>query len=173
VAVSCLLPAMRRSLALGLASQAAVSSRPAGGNSELLSAGAVVRPSEQLSGSAGGSAWADPGFLTIREAAVLLRVSESTVRNAIASGRLRAFRFGARGGSIRIARPDLDDYIAGSATKPLKSRTPASTDSQFKHLNASRLLAAWRRQGVFDDRPDGNRAQSSESSDAPSVQRGS
>ena len=90
----------------------------------------------------------EPSFLTIREAANILRVSEGTIRNAVGSGRLRAFRFGNRGGSIRIATADLDDYIAGAATTPLASRTSAPTGGQFKHLDASKLLAAWQRQGV-------------------------
>jgi excisionase family DNA binding protein len=91
----------------------------------------------------------EPSFLTIREAAGVLRVSESTIRNAISSGQLRAFRFGARGGSIRITWADLDDYIAGVATAPPVSHTPTPTGGQFKHLNASKLLAAWRQQGVL------------------------
>jgi excisionase family DNA binding protein len=90
-----------------------------------------------------------PSFLTIREAAGVLRVSESTIRNAVGSGQLRAFRFGARGGSIRITRADLDAYIAGAATAPLTTHTAAPSGGQLKHLNASRLLAAWRQQGVL------------------------
>jgi excisionase family DNA binding protein len=87
--------------------------------------------------------------LTIREAAGVLRISESTIRNAVSSGRLRAFRFGNRGGSIRIAQADLDDYITGAATAPLVSRTSAPSGGQFRHLDASKLLAAWRQQGVL------------------------
>lgn len=79
----------------------------------------------------------------------MLRVSESTIRNAIGSGQLRAFRFGSRGGSIRITQADLSDYIAGAATSPLTSPTPAPTGGQFKHLDASKLLAAWQQQGVL------------------------
>ena len=93
--------------------------------------------------------------LTIREAAGLLRVSESTVRNAIGSGRMRAYRFGVRGGSIRIGRADLEDYMASCATaaRPTGRAAGRADGGLFKSLDAGRLLAAWRRQGVFDGRP--------------------
>ena len=93
-----------------------------------------------------------PGLLTIREAAGVLRVSESTIRNAIGSGRLRAFRFGVRGGSIRIGRADLEDYMASCATaaRPAGRAVGQANGGRFKNLDAGRLLAAWRRQGVLD-----------------------
>ena len=105
------------------------------------------------------------GLLTIREVAGVLRVSQSTVRNAIRDGDLPAFRFGARGGSIRVSPAHLDDYIASRSTvKPAKIKTqhrPQATP--FKSLDGEKLLAAWRRQGVLGDRPDGGNAPSSES----------
>ena len=121
------------------------------------------------------SSASDGDLLTIREAAGMLRISDSTVRNAIRSGQLRAFRFGARGGSIRIAPADLQDYIAGCATtKPSCSPEALTTaGGRFKHLNASKLLAAWRQQGVLGAPRDGNNAPSSGSSGAPSTQKGS
>ncbi len=115
------------------------------------------------------------GLLTIREAAAMLRIGDSTIRNAIRSGQLRAFRFGARGGSIRIATADLEEYIAGCATaKPLCPKAaPTTVGGRFKHLDASKLLSAWRQQGVLGAPRDGNNAPSSECSDAPSTQKGS
>lgn len=109
------------------------------------------------------------GLLTIREVAALLRVSESTVRNAIHDGQLKAFRFGARGGSIRIAPVDLEDYTASCATVA-KSKTTCPTGSDaglFKALDGGKLLAAWRQQGVLGDPPSGNNVPSSESRYAP------
>lgn len=47
----------------------------------------------------------DHEYLTVREAADLLRVSVPTIRRWIAAGRLRAVRFGAR--AIRIKRAEL------------------------------------------------------------------
>ena len=81
----------------------------------------------------------------------MLRVSESTIRNAIGSGRLRAFRFGVRGGSIRIGRADLEDYMASCATaaKPAGRAAGQADGGLFKSLDAGRLLAAWRQQGVL------------------------
>ena len=102
-------------------------------------------------------------FLTIREAAGLLRVSESTVRNAIRAGQLRAFRFGLRGGSIRLSPTDLEAYMAACATEAdrvqIAPRRPCG--GAFQNLNAAKLLAAWRRQGVLPDRPSDNNAPSS------------
>lgn len=95
-----------------------------------------------------------PSVLTIAEAASLLRISESTIRNAIRLGQLRAFRFGTRCGAIRITVADLNDYTTACATAPPKTTTPGRTTSgtPFKSLDAGRLLAAWQRQGVLDGR---------------------
>jgi len=103
----------------------------------------------------------------------MLRISDSTIRNAIRNGQLRAFRFGSRGGSIRIAAADLQEYVAGCATAKPSCPEVASTaaGSRFKHLDASKLLAAWRQQGVVGAPRGGNNAPSSGSSDAPSIQR--
>ena len=108
-----------------------------------------------------------PGLLTIREAADVLRVSESTIRNAIGSGRLRAFRFGVRGGSIRIGRADLEDYMASCATaaQPAGRACGRADGGLFKSLDAGRLLAAWRRQGVLDGQP-GERSDRSSGTDS-------
>jgi hypothetical protein len=46
-------------------------------------------------------------------------------------------------------------------------RRLVSAAGRFKNLNASKLLAAWRRQGVLDGQPNGSSAPSSESSGAP------
>src|SRR5262245_1772869 len=65
------------------------------------------------------SGWAVPAmmeFLTIREAALRLRVSYNTIRGAILAGRLKAYRFGARGGTYRIDPADLEAYQASCAT---------------------------------------------------------
>jgi len=112
-------------------------------------------------------------LLTIREAAALLRISQSTIRNAVHSGQLRAFRFGTRRGTIRIAASDLDDYAAACATgTPNRRSRPAAArtnGSIFKCLDAKRLLAAWRQQDALGGPPDGCSAPSCGSSYAPSV----
>jgi excisionase family DNA binding protein len=114
-------------------------------------------------------------FLTIAETASLLRISQSTIRNAINSGRLRAFRFGAGRGAIRISPTDLGDFAAACASgrRPPSASKSATSAAPFKCLKGSRLLGAWRQQGVLADLPDEHSAPSSESSCAPSAQRGS
>lgn len=123
----------------------------------------------------GFSAHQAPAYalLTIAEAALLLRIGQSTIRNAIRAGQLRAFRFGTRRGTIRISADDLDEYAAASATEPAKAAKtrPALSAAPFKCLNAGRLLAAWRQQGVLGVPPDDNNAPSSESNGVPSTPR--
>ena len=50
-------------------------------------------------------------FLTIRDIAATLRVTERTVRRWIASGELATYRFG---GSLRISRQDFEAFIRAS-----------------------------------------------------------
>ena len=58
---------------------------------------------------------ADHRWLTVRETAALIRVSEDTVRRAIASGELPAVQLGGRGSSIRIDEAELECWLfAGS-----------------------------------------------------------
>jgi excisionase family DNA binding protein len=139
------------------ASPAAASLRAAGRNHHSppisISTTAPSAPPEHAVGVVAAEG-REPGLLTIREAAGVLRVSESTIRNAIGSGRLRAFRFGSRGGSIRIGRADLDDYMVSCATPSRQAgRATGRADGVlFKSLDAGRLLAAWRRQGVLGGR---------------------
>jgi len=111
----------------------------------------------------------DGGLLTIREVAALLRVSESTIRNAIRNGQLQAFRFGTRGGSIRIAVADIENYTA-SCTTATRQRTNSINKPNtglFKALDGRKLLAAWRQQGVLDGPPSDNNVPSSGSRCAP------
>lgn len=55
-----------------------------------------------------------PGFLTPREVAEALRVSDMTVYRLIKSGELRALRIGK---SFRISEDDFDAYIADRFTE--------------------------------------------------------
>lgn len=50
-------------------------------------------------------------FFTVAEVAKAIRVSERKIWRDIEDKRLRVHRFG---GSTRISRQDLDDYIGGS-----------------------------------------------------------
>lgn len=110
-------------------------------------------------------------LLTIREAAALLRVSYGTIRNAVLAGKLRAYRFGTRGGTYRIAAVDLDAFMeASQATSALTSiKQRPTSHSAFKHLDGARLLDAWRQQGVVAAQPDARSAPSSALSCDPSA----
>lgn len=55
-----------------------------------------------------------PGFLTPREVADALRVSDMTVYRLIKSGELRALRIGK---SFRISEDDFDEYLADRFTE--------------------------------------------------------
>lgn len=61
-----------------------------------------------------GSGSVRPGFLTPREVAEALRVSDMTVYRLIKSGELRALRIGK---SFRITEEDFDTYLADRFTE--------------------------------------------------------
>lgn len=94
-------------------------------------------------------------LLTISEAAKCLNVSYNTIRNAIKSRRLHAFRFGERGGTYRIDPVALESYKAECATWAELERPQLATISgtkakgkKFECLDGDRLAAAWRKQGI-------------------------
>lgn len=51
------------------------------------------------------------GYLTIKEVAERLRVSERTVRRWLLAGKLKGFRFGDRAG-WRVDEKDLEAFVA-------------------------------------------------------------
>jgi excisionase family DNA binding protein len=61
-----------------------------------------------------GSGSVRPGFLTPREVAEALRVSDMTVYRLIKSGELRALRIGK---SFRISEEDFEAYLADRFTE--------------------------------------------------------
>ena len=91
-------------------------------------------------------------FLSVKEAAAILHVSYGSVLAAIHAGSLVAYNFGPRGGTYRVRRGDLQDYIAASRTRQSPSRPKARrTASTFQKLDGERLLRAWRKQGILTD----------------------
>jgi len=56
---------------------------------------------------------AEHRWLTVRETAERIRVSEDTVRRAIARGELPAVQLGGRGSSIRIDERELERWLYG------------------------------------------------------------
>jgi excisionase family DNA binding protein len=115
-------------------------------------------------------------YLTVRKAAERLDVADNTIRNAIRSGKLKAYKILS---TYRIKPEDLDSFIESCrvddsvrATAPLV-RSRAEVGRPFKHLDGRRSLAAWQRQGVAVGPPGGHSAQSSGSSYDPSAQKAS
>jgi|SRR6185369_238262 len=98
-----------------------------------------------------------PPLMTIRQAADQLGVCYNTIRNAIRSGRLPAFRFGERGGTYRIDPLALETFKSGCAIKPQSRsvRRRATAQTRFQELDGTRLVHAWERQGVVPG-PDHN-----------------
>lgn len=91
-------------------------------------------------------------FLSVKEAAAILHVSYGSVLAAIHAGSLVAYSFGSHGGTYRVRRGDLQDYIAASRTKQRTSRPKTRrTASTFQKLDGERLLRAWRKQGISVD----------------------
>jgi len=74
-------------------------------------------------------------FLTIREVAELLKLSQSSVYQLIEAGRLAHHRIGQGRGAIRVLEADLQSYLdqcrQGIAEKPAKLRAPRT---KLKHL---------------------------------------
>jgi len=64
-------------------------------------------------------------LLTIQESADLMKVSESTVRRLIRSGRLPAYKVGERG-QVRVKAIDLEQYV-DSQRVPIVSALPDET----------------------------------------------
>jgi len=72
-------------------------------------------------------------MFTVAEVAKRLRVSAGAIYGAVQSGRLKAYRIGARGrGTIRISEEYLREYLSGcTGTSPDASRQPTK---KFEHL---------------------------------------
>ncbi len=114
-------------------------------------------------------------LLTVKEAAQFLRVSESTIRNAIRDGTLPAFRFGKRRGTIRIRECDLQAYLAAckSDHSPATFTSHSADGQPFQCLDSQRLLDAWRRAGVLSGPSGEHNVPSSGSTCDPTARRGS
>lgn len=112
-------------------------------------------------------------LFTVKQVAAHLGLSISSVYELVSQGKLRALRLGPRRGAIRIRVDDLQIYLRfASADANVETRSPNAQPTrgrQFKHLDAERLRAAWRKQGATAGRRDGRNTQSSELSYGPSM----
>jgi len=57
-------------------------------------------------------------MLDIEEVAEKLRISESTIRGLVRSGKLRAYRIGGKRGQLRFKDEDLTAYIDSTLVQP-------------------------------------------------------
>src|SRR5262245_59207602 len=115
-------------------------------------------------------------LLTIKQVAERLNVCPATVYDLCARRKLRHVRIGGSGrGTIRIDEADLEAFLASAAVQPDEPAAPQPPRAKgrgasgFTNLDADRLLAAWRQQGVLADQPGVRSAPSSGSSCDPSV----
>lgn len=84
-------------------------------------------------------------FLTVKEVAKRLCHSEQTVRNLIARGELECYRCP----GVRISEEQLAAYLSQAQRVPPATSSPRRVQPQpIQHLNADRLLSAWKEQGV-------------------------
>ena len=75
--------------------------------------------------------------MTVRQAAIRLEVSQSTVYGLIAAGKLRCARVGLGRGVIRIQEDHLAEYLAGTETAPKSPPVPSRVPHGLKHLKLS------------------------------------
>lgn len=73
-------------------------------------------------------------FLTVREVAARLKISNSLVYQLIASKDLACHRIGkGRGGSIRVSEENLQTYLDGRLTTPIAPE-PKLPARRLKHI---------------------------------------
>lgn len=86
-------------------------------------------------------------LLTVAQVAELLSVSESLVYRLASDGEIPSYRIGR--GALRFRQEDIEAYLSSRLNGKNRVRRPRTTSGPvFKHLDASRLAAAWREQGV-------------------------
>ncbi|WP_088253260.1 helix-turn-helix domain-containing protein [Fimbriiglobus ruber] len=93
--------------------------------------------------------------LTIKEAAERLSVSRGLVYALCRAGRIRHERHGTGRGTLRIEPAALDEYRAtccretgANDARPATANRAKGRGTTFGHLDGTRLLEAWRKQGA-------------------------
>ena len=86
-------------------------------------------------------------LLTVAQVAELLAVSESLIYRLASSGEIPCYRIGK--GALRFRPEDIESYLSSHIHGKQRTRRSRTTSGPvFKHLDASRLSAAWREQGI-------------------------
>ena len=61
-------------------------------------------------------------FLTVREVAQILRVSDSTIRNYIKQGLIKAIKLGNnRRATVRVPKSEVEKFYGASSTEEIQS----------------------------------------------------
>lgn len=102
-------------------------------------------------------------MLTVKQVAALLACSEPNVYDLARSGKLPCVRVGSNGAGIRFRESDVDRFLADGGVKRTREKVAVSSRSfsAVRHYDVASLKAAWLRQGVRVDSPDGYNAPSS------------
>lgn len=85
-------------------------------------------------------------LLSVAEVAEFLNVSCSLVYRLANDGQIPYYRIGR--GALRFRMEDIDAYLSSRFQERGHRRPRTAPGPVFKHLDASRLAAAWRDQGV-------------------------
>lgn len=98
----------------------------------------------------------EQNLCTVGEASDRLNLSRSLIYSLCARGLIEHHRCGIGRGTIRISEKALRVYLEKSKVSP--QTCPQGLAQDFRHLDAPRLVEAWKRQGVLlpSERPDGN-----------------
>ncbi len=75
-------------------------------------------------------------MLTVKQAAVRLSVSPTTVYGLCQRRKLRHVRVGLGRGAVRIEEKDLEEYLKGATVGPERVE-PSPPREHFKHLRVS------------------------------------
>lgn len=71
-------------------------------------------------------------MLTVNEVAARLKVSKSTIYNAVESGSMPHYRIGAGRGAIRISEEQLEAFLLGSLVEEGPATKPRPQDVQYR-----------------------------------------
>lgn len=75
-----------------------------------------------------------PPYLTVKDVAVRLQLSESLIYRMIEQGKLPCHRVGTGRGVIRVSEEDLESYLAGCRQEPQVRVKPRTRRTKLKHL---------------------------------------
>jgi excisionase family DNA binding protein len=75
-------------------------------------------------------------MLDIEEVAEQLKVSQSTIRGLVRSGKLRAYRIGGKRGRRRFKEEDLASYVDSTLVRPEDGDESEPSQDAYQAMNA-------------------------------------